>query len=131
MAQELNFHVDQGADWSYDLTLWHDCDRKLPLALNTAEYAALTVRLHKGSEDALFTLSTMNGGIKFMDTNAGDIRILIKDTISSALEIRGTCLRCWYDLELHMQAGAQVYRLCEGFIIFDKEITRDESPGKS
>lgn len=127
MAQELNFQVDQGADWSYDLTLWLDCAHKQPLNLSTMDYAELTARLHKGSEDALFTLSTRGGGIKVLDPVAGKIRLHIDDKVSSAVDIRGTCLRCWYDLELHTKRGAQVYRLCEGFILLDKEITRDDS----
>lgn len=107
--------VFQGA--SFDKTFrWTDSN-DVPFDL-TGCTARMQARLKVTTADALFSLTTENGGLVLGDVD-GTVQILIEPAASSAWAWR----KAVYDLEVIYPSG-RVERFLKGSLTVDPEVTR-------
>jgi hypothetical protein len=109
---KYNMICSQGATFTKRLTWTID---EVPVDLSTYT-AKMQARTTYGSKcEAIFTLSTENGGITLDDE--GNIDILINSDDTETFPARDYV----YDLELN--SGSQIYRFIEGKFIVTPEVT--------
>lgn len=80
----------------------------------------MQIRKTATSADILYELSTSNGKITFVDATIGKFRV----TITGEESENFTFFRGVYDLEVHYPSGGNVYRLMQGSVTIDPNVTR-------
>ena len=113
-AGKYDITIEQGAGFSLPITYkpggvlvdWTNC------------HARLQVRPTLGSSTKLIELTTENAGIS-MDGTHGKLTLLMTAATTALLKFS----RAVYDLEI-VPPAAQPYRLLEGNVFLDREVTR-------
>lgn len=110
----------------YDITIEQGAGFSLPITFKpggvvadlTGSTARLQVRPKVGAAAKLIDLTTANGGIS-LDGPNGRLTLIMTAAATAALKFS----RAVYDLEITPPA-AEPYRLLEGFVFLDREVTR-------
>jgi hypothetical protein len=111
--------VPQGADFVYPIT-WSSKVGEVTTPVDlTGCTARMQARARINDANALFTLTTENGGI-VLGGETGRIELVFPADMTSA----HTWSRGLFDLEIVLQSG-KIRRLCKGPIALDREVTRD------
>lgn len=115
---------------NHNLTIYAGSYFNLPVQWMTGEPAVgvnltgcsikMQIRKTAASTEVLCELSTANGKITFVDATIGKFQV----TITGEESENFTFFRGVYDLEIHYPSGGNVYRLMQGSVTIDPNVTR-------
>lgn len=114
----------------HDITIYAGSYFSLPVQWLTGEPAVgvdltgcsikMQIRKTATSSEVLYELSTSNNKISFVDSAVGKFEVVITGEESELF----TFFRGVYDLEIHYPSGGNVYRLMQGSVTIDPNVTR-------
>jgi len=111
--------VPQGADFVYPIT-WSSKVGEVTTPVDlTGCTARMQARARINDADALFTLTTENGGI-VLGGETGQIELVF----AAEMTVTHVWSRAVFDVEVILPSG-KIRRLCKGSLVLDREVTRD------
>jgi hypothetical protein len=114
----IDLTIYKGSTYSKSLQ-WKTGSPATPVNL-TGCTARMQIRPDVTSNTVLDTLTTENGKITIVDATQGKLRINLTSTQTAAYNFTQAA----YDLEVVYPGGEPVYRLIEGCVSVDPEVTR-------